>query len=84
MYFSVDANLVFGTSALDICRGHWIEIEESAYEPRALLELLDEIRRRSKARDPGPGPKPESPKAPGRQLVKPGPEPAIKHEEEEE
>ncbi|KAG6918520.1 hypothetical protein DXG01_013610 [Tephrocybe rancida] len=39
--FSGDTNLVFGTSALDICRDCWIEIEESAYEP--LLELLDKV-----------------------------------------
>ncbi|KAH0588555.1 hypothetical protein H2248_004386 [Termitomyces sp. 'cryptogamus'] len=36
-----DASLVFGTSTLDVCRGAWIEIEESAYEP--LLECLDEV-----------------------------------------
>ncbi|KAG5735984.1 hypothetical protein E4T56_gene18365, partial [Termitomyces sp. T112] len=36
-----DATLVFGTSTLDVCRGAWIEIEESAYEP--LLECLDEV-----------------------------------------
>ncbi|KAG6904939.1 hypothetical protein DXG01_006105 [Tephrocybe rancida] len=64
--FSADANLVFGTSALDVCRGGWIEIEESAYRP--LLEFLDEVTvgirvaafddaaggRQGKAHGPGP------------------------------
>ncbi|KAG6887424.1 hypothetical protein C0995_015457 [Termitomyces sp. Mi166 len=36
-----DATLVFGTSTLDVCRGAWVEIDESAYEP--LLECLDEV-----------------------------------------